>query len=142
MSRVTVELPERFEFSTEIALLCSHINSGGHMGNDALIGLLNEARARYLLAQGVLESSSEGWSVVNADLAVRYRGEGFCGDVARIEVAAQSLHRCGFDLCYRVSESRSGRLIAEAKTAHIVIDESTRAALDMPSAMRERLKAE
>lgn len=142
MSRVAIALPQDFEFSTEIALLTSHINAGGHLGNDALISLLNEARARFLQSREIPEDSGEGWSVVNADLAVRYRGEGFYGDVVAVEVAAGDFHRCGFDLFYRVTERHTGRAIAEAKTAHIVIDVVTRKALDVPLPVKARLKAE
>ncbi len=44
MPRVELELPERFQFVTEIPLRITDINYGGHLGNDALLSLLHEAQ--------------------------------------------------------------------------------------------------
>ncbi len=54
MARVKLDLPETFLFATEVILRLSDINYGGHVGNDAVLVLAQEARMRFL--------SSRGWS--------------------------------------------------------------------------------
>jgi 4-hydroxybenzoyl-CoA thioesterase len=48
VARVTVDLPEHFAFSTELALYAEHINYAQHLDNARLLGLVSEARVRWL----------------------------------------------------------------------------------------------
>lgn len=48
MSRVGLSLPSQFDFGTELAVQASDINYGGHLGHDAAVSLLHEARRRWL----------------------------------------------------------------------------------------------
>lgn len=141
MARVSIDLPENFDFVSETPLLVSHINAGNHLGNDSVITLLNEARARFLVSRQVSESvPAPGLTIVNADLAVNYLSEAFYGESIGMEVSATAFHRCGFDLVYRLSEVESGRVVAIAKTAHLVIDPLAKRAADMPEAVRVALQ--
>ena len=49
MSRIKLALPDRWTFSTELPVRISDINYGGHLGNDAVLALAQEARVRFLL---------------------------------------------------------------------------------------------
>ncbi len=133
MARVTIDLPEHFQFATDVPVMTGHVNSGNHLGNDSLLSLLNEARARYVRSRGLLEYDRERkLMLVNADLAIVYQSEGRYGEQLHIEVAAYHFHRCGFDLVYRVT-AQQGRSVALAKTAHILIDPASGAALSEPA---------
>ena len=141
MSRVTISLPDHFSYATEIPLMVDHINSGNHLGNDSLITLINEARARYTRHCGLLEYDRQtGLMMVNADLAMVYHSEGRYGEVMVIEVAASDFHRCGYDLVYRVADKASGRAIASAKTAHILIDAESGKTLPEPAGYFDSLR--
>ena len=41
MARIQIELPEYFEFSTEITLYLSHMNYGGHLDNALLLTVIS-----------------------------------------------------------------------------------------------------
>lgn len=143
MARVALTLPEHLPFSTEIALLRGHINAGNHLGNDALVGLLNEVRGRLLANCGEREGGrDDGLVVVNADMAVRYISEAHYGETLRFAAAFSDFHRCGFDIVYRVSETVSGRLVAEAKTAHLLMSPALGKAVDLPPDMLAALKSQ
>lgn len=133
MARLTIDLPEEFSFSTEVPVLISHINRGDHLGNDSLVGLLNEARIRYLQARQFNEYRVQGPSIVNADLAVSYKSEAHYGETLKIEVAAAGFHRVGYDIVYRVTSVEDGRLIALARTSHILIDPESRRVTAVPA---------
>lgn len=125
MARVTIDLPERFNFRTDITVLIQHINIGKHLANEQLVAFLNEARVRYMnsLPEEVFGPMPRPF--INADLAVIYKAEAFYGDVLTIEVAAQDFNRYGCDFVYRVSRKSDKAIIALAKTAMLQIDTET-----------------
>ena len=133
MSRVSIALPETFQFTTELPVLISQVNSGNHLGNDALISLMNEARVRFTRQQGFLENDvARGLTMVNADLAVLYQSEAHYGEVLVVSIDAVNFHRCGYDFVYRLTDKDSGRAIAQGKTAHILIDAEARKPISEP----------
>lgn len=125
MARVVIEFPDKFAFVTELDVRIQHINRGNHLGNDALITFLNEARVRFLPEQINSEQDSHIW-MINADLAVIYKSEAFYGEVLKIEVATGDVHKYGFDLLFRVTERSSGRDVAHAKMAMLMFDSRAR----------------
>lgn len=135
MARLTIDLPEKFEFSTEIPVLIGHINRGDHLANEALVGLLNEALQRFLAERPAAGSVQHGLMAVNADLAVSYRSESHYGDMLRIEVAATGFHRVGYDIVYRVTALADQRLVALARTSHVLVDLETRRAASAPASL-------
>lgn len=139
MARVEIDIPEQFPFSVEIPILISHVNRGDHLGNEHLIALLNEARLRFMDHQGVAEFHSAGYLFVVGDLAVIYKSEGKYGETLTIEVAVQGFHKYGCDIVYRVSESVTGRLVALAKTAHLVFDADAGKAVLIPDEVKAKL---
>ena len=48
MPRIKLELPEKLVFSTEIPVRITDINYGGHLGNDSILSIVQEARVRFL----------------------------------------------------------------------------------------------
>ncbi len=48
MSRIKIEMPEKFIYKTEIPVRITDINYGGHLGNDSLLSIIHEARVRFL----------------------------------------------------------------------------------------------
>ena len=55
MARIKIDLPSLFAFSTTLRVRVSDINYGGHLGNDALLSMLHDARLQYLQAMDYSE---------------------------------------------------------------------------------------
>ena len=136
MARVELELPERFAFVTEIPLRITDINYGGHLGNDALLSLLHEARVQFLRHHGFTEMYVEGRSIIMADAVILYKSEGFYGDVARIEIAVSNLHSHGFDIFYKVTKKDSGIELARAKTGILFFDYEKKKIVQVPEKLK------
>jgi acyl-CoA thioester hydrolase len=136
MARLTLTLPARFPFSTEIDVRVTDLNYGRHLGNDAMLSLIHEARVRFLRAHGLEELNVEGTSLIMVDVAIVYRAEAFAGDRLRFSVAAGEVSRVGCDVFYRVVRLSDDRLVAEAKTAVVFLDCATRKVVRLPAAMR------
>lgn len=122
MARVTVAVPEEWDFAMEMDIPIAFINRGNHLGNDSLVSCLNEARLAFMRARFGHPYSVDGAMMINADLAVEYKSEAYHGDRLRIEVAADDFHKYGCDFVYRVSCMADGRLVALAKTGMLLFD--------------------
>jgi acyl-CoA thioester hydrolase len=139
MARVSIELPALFHFTTSIPIRITDLNYGGHVGNDALLGILHEARLQYLKQWGYTELNLEGIGLIMSDVAIAFKGESFYGDVWTVAMKATAFSRVGFELYYRVTSERG--LIAEAKTGMICFDYSSRKPVSVPAAFKEKVNA-
>jgi 4-hydroxybenzoyl-CoA thioesterase len=137
MARVEIPLPESFPFSTEIPVRITDLNYGGHVGNDAILGIAHEARVRLLKAHGWGELDVAGTAIVMADAAIVYRAEGFHGMVLRVEVAVADLRSRACDLVYRIADVATGAEIARVKTGIVFRDPSTKRVVSVPAPFRE-----
>lgn len=140
MPRIKIELPEKFPFSTELPVRVGDLNYGNHLGNDAVLSLIHEARRRFLLALGVEEIGVDGIGFVIADAAVVYRAQAFYGDRLRIQVAAGEFGSRGCDFYYRVSHASGERIVAEAKTGVVCFDFRAQKAVAFPPPMLAKLR--
>lgn len=133
MARIKISLPESFLLTVELPVRITDLNYGNHLGNDALVSLLHEARVQLLRHVGLSElDPATGQGLIMADLAVEYRGEGFYGDVLQVQMAATELHKYGFDVVYQL-QTTTGRAIARAKTGMLCFDYTTRKLKGLPT---------
>ncbi|ASZ11286.1 thioesterase family protein [Chitinophaga pendula] len=141
MARVKITMPEHFTFRTNIPVRITDVNYGGHVGNDAILSIIHEARLHFLTAAGVKELDPGHTSLIMADAALVFKGEGFHGDVFTISVTATEFSAFGFELYYRITSDRDGRsfLIAEAKTGMLCFDYTVRKLARLPEGWEERL---
>ncbi|OHD19910.1 MAG: thioesterase [Spirochaetes bacterium GWB1_59_5] len=132
MARIRVELPETFQFSTEIEVTIGHINYGGHVGNDSMLTIVHEARIRYLESLGYSEKDVEGSGLILSDAAIEYKAECFRGDRLTIQVAVADPGKYGCDLCYLVTKTGTEIIAARVKTGVLFFDYGTRRPVSIP----------
>ena len=142
MVRVTLELPEQFPFSTEIPVRISDINYNNHLGHDAIITLIHEARVRFLKAHGFTELDIAGFGLVMTDLTVIYQAEVFYGEILTIEVTVQDFTKYGFDFVYRVTNKESDKEVARAKTGVLIFDYDKRKVVSVPNSFRTAIRTD
>jgi len=142
MARVEIELPASFLFETEIPIRISDVNYGGHLGNDAVLSIAQEARVRFLAAHGFSELDVEGVGIIMVDAAVVYRAEGRHGVTLRVRLAAADVRSRGLDLVYAMTDAATGEEIARVKTGIVFFDYGARKVVAMPARFREMLGAE
>jgi acyl-CoA thioester hydrolase len=137
MSRVKIELPAEFSFSTEIPVRVTDMNYGGHLGNDTLLSLLQEARMEFLRRAGLSEKDVGGAGIIMVDAVVQYRSEAFYGDILLIKVAVDDPRDLGCDFIYSVTNKTTGREVARAKTGIAFFDYEKRRVVPMPDRFRQ-----
>jgi acyl-CoA thioester hydrolase len=136
MSRVELELPERFDFRTELPVRIGDVNYGGHVGHDALLALTHEARVQLFASRGFTELDISGIGIAIADVAAVYGAEAKYGMVLVVEVAVTGLRTRSCELYYRLTRKDTGREIARAKTGIVFLDYRTGKVAHMPEVFR------
>lgn len=142
MARVKLEIPTNKIFSVNIPVRITDINYGNHLGNDALVSIIQEARVQWLAASNYSELDVAGASLIMADLAVEYKGEGFYGDVLQIDISIGEITRVSFEIFYEIATTRSEEniLIAKAKTGMVCFDYNNRKVVAIPENFLNYLK--
>jgi len=133
MPRVEIALPARFPFSTVLEVRVGDLNYGNHVGNDQVLGLIHEARRRYLRSLGADEIGADGMGFVIADAAVTYRAQAFYGDQLKVEVAAGEFQSRSCAFFYRVGKGET--VVAEARTGVVCFDFKAQKAASFPPAL-------
>jgi acyl-CoA thioesterase FadM len=140
--RVKIAFPERSPLCVlRIPVRIGDINYGGHVGNDAILSIMHEARMQWLAAAGFTELAAGGHGLIMADVMIAYRGESFYGDMLDIALFADEVTSRSFDLLYRITVMRdnSPELVAEAKTGMICFDYEARKIVPMNDDLKELL---
>lgn len=133
MARVKIALPPFFSFTTQLPVRITDLNYGAHLGNDALLSLLHEARVQFLAHLGTAEfNAATQLGFIMADVAIEYKAEAFYGDVLHFEVGANDLSKYGFDIVYQI-KNQAGREVARAKTGMLAFDYNTRKLRVLPA---------
>lgn len=139
MARLKLDLPDHLPFATELEVRVGDVNYGGHLGNDALLGLLHEARIRFLNSLGYCEHDVAGHGLIMSDAAIVYKAQARLGDRLRIEVGAADFHGSGCAVVYRVLRMPEGTPVALAKTGIVVFDYARERPVRWPDAARDAL---
>ncbi len=140
MPRVKLEEQPEYEFHYEIVLQVRDINYGGHLGNDALIGLLHEARLNLLHGLGCSEMNlGDGQTgIILGDLAVNYKAEGFMFDRLSLNSHIGEMGRNSFRIFHRIT--RNDTLIALAETGIVTFNYQDRKIVPVPEDFIQRLQ--
>lgn len=143
MSRVKIKFPAEKPLTTlTIPVRIGDINYGGHLGNDAVLSLVHEARVQMLAFFGMTEMNAGGAGLIMADVAIAYKGEGFYGDTLEVDIYAVEFTPVSFDLLYYISAIRNDAKIdiAHAKTGMVCFDYNIRKVTALPDALKSRLE--
>jgi acyl-CoA thioester hydrolase len=142
MSRISIELPEHFNFSTYIPVRITDVNYGGHVGNDTILTLMHEARVQFLNQYGYSETNLGGKSIIMSDVAIVYKNELYYNNIVRISIAITDISRVMFDLFYLLEKQTDGKMIvvAQAKTAMVCFDYERKKVTAIPEEVKVKWK--
>lgn len=136
MSRIKIEMPETYLYSTLLPVRIGDINYGGHLGNDSMLSMVHESRLRFLKNYGYTELDVEGFGLIMTDTAVVYKAEAFHGDLIQVEVTIGEFNRYGCDFFFLLSNKDTAVEVAYAKTGVVFFDYEVRKIVSMPAAFK------
>lgn len=142
MARLTITLPSSFPFSTQIDVRITDINYGGHVGNDAILSLIHEARMQFLRHYGYTEMNVDGPGLIMGDVAIVFKNELFYGDTVRVQVAVTDISRATFDMVYLLEKEQDGKpiTVAHARTGMVCFDYGKRKVTALPGSVAVKWK--
>ncbi|MFN5803804.1 MAG: acyl-CoA thioesterase [Sphingomonadales bacterium] len=109
MSSLKSQLPEQFSFYCDIPLRITDLNYGGHVGNDRILALLQEARVQFLAARGFSELAFDKAGLILTKAQLELRCELHYGYLLRAAVQAKNFTSKGFDLFYKLETLIDGK---------------------------------
>ena len=141
MARIKIEMPAHFIATFHIPVRITDINYGNHVGNDAFVVMVHEARMQWLQQHGYTELAIEGVGLIMSDLAVEFKNESFYGDTVEINIGIGEISRVGFEICYQLQTKRNNEtiLLAQAKTGMVCYDYSAKKVIAIPEKLKDLL---
>lgn len=139
MARIKLSFPDDvFIYETQMPVRITDINGANHLGNDALISMLSEARAQFMVKYGVEETGNKDVGIIVTDLATMYQSESFFPEMLRFEVGLMDFNKYGGDFVFRVTKAESGQPVALAKYGFVFFDYQQREVVPIPEQFRSR----
>lgn len=143
MARIKLDMPGVvFGFRTELEVRITDINYGRHVGNDAMLGILHEARLRFLAQFGFSEEDIGGVGLLMGDAVVQFKQVAEWGDRLAVEIGLADAGRKTFDLRYRVTRPSDDAVIALAKTGMVAFNYQTHRLANVPEVFFMKTGAE
>lgn len=141
MSSLKSLLPEQFSFQCEIPLRITDLNYGGHVGNDRIMALLQEARVQFLAAKGYSELQLEDAGMILTKAQFELRVELHYGNPIIAHVQAGSFTSKGFDLFYKLETLHQGQpvLAVLAVTTMVCYDYEKKKVVALSESARQQL---
>ena len=142
MERVRVELSQHFSFTARIPVRITDVNYGGHVGNDTILSIMQEARMQYLKHFGYTELDFAGVGMIMSDVTIEFKNELFYGDTVNASVAAGEFSKVSFNLYYNLEkETKDGKHtpVAFAKTGMVCFDYNKKKISSVPGEAKTRL---
>lgn len=138
MSRIKLQMPRKYQFSTSIDVRITDLNYGNHLANDSLLSIVHEARVRFLKHLGYTELDVEGIGIMMADVVIVYKSQSFYGDILKIEVGVGDISKKSCDFFYRVTKGED-KVVALCKTAIVFFDYQIQKPANIPSNFLEKI---
>lgn len=144
MARIKLKRQERYQFHHQLTVRVGDINYGGHLGNDAVVRLCNEARVQLMRQLGCseLDLGDGATGMVMTELAVNYLGEGFLFDEVTVHSRVDSVGYYGFRVHHLLEkETDDGAVpVALVQTALSAFDGASRQIGELPPSFCEALE--
>jgi len=142
MARQRLTLPTTHLFTTKIDVRITDINYGNHVGNDAFVGILHEARVKWLKHFGYTELHIEkNIGLIMSTLCINFKSESFYGDCITINLFVGDISKAGFELYYQLKTVRDDIEIelAVAKTEMVCYNYTAKKVETIPTSFTKTL---
>lgn len=144
MARVKLHLPEHSLGSFTVPVRITDINYGNHVGNNAIVEFIHEARVQFLKTHHFTELNAGGIGLIMNELVVEYKNESFYNDHLIISIFCGEITKVSFELYYEISVNRdeTKTLIARAKTGMVGYNYEEKKVVAIPEELKEVLSYE
>ncbi len=140
MERVQLDFPdEAIIHRHALSVRVTDMNYGRHLGHDALVSLLHEARIQAFAALDLPEWDMGGYPSVVVDLAVQYQSEARWPDALVVDTAVPTPEGKALTTYQRLAHAESGKPVATARVNQLLIDKASGRPVAVPEAVAQAL---
>jgi len=134
MPRVDLVELSSYEFQHQLTVRTTDINYAGHLGNEALLGLVHEARSQFLKRLGfnTIVGKENQLGLIIADLVVNFKAEAFVGDQLIIDCQIEDQGQKSFRLFHRIRGDQ--QVIALVECGIVAFNYQNGQAVQLPEA--------
>ncbi len=131
--------PDLLPLVATIPVRTYELDSFGHVNNSVYLNYIEEARSEYLRLVGLSfhDFARHNVQLVIIEAHIRYLSPARYGDVVIVAGRFRDVKAASLALDYRLTEQRSGRLIATAETRGAFISPQTGKPVRAPQAFRD-----
>jgi len=142
MTRIKMTIPPSLSFHCKVHVRITDVNYGGHVGNDAILSIIHEARMQFLKNRGYSEMNFAGTGMIMSDVTIEFKAELFYGDELTVWVTASDFSKIGFSIYYKLEKETTGLplVIALAKTGMVCFDFKHKKIAKVPESARSKLE--
>jgi acyl-CoA thioester hydrolase len=139
MSRLKIEIMGNKLAVIKLHVRITDINYGNHLGNDAFVALIHEARMQWLHQYNFTELNIEGAGLIMSDLLFEFKSEVSYGEEIEIALTVADISKVSFDLFYMLTTTRNAEktLVANAKTGMVCYDYKSKKVAAIPARLLE-----
>src|SRR5918993_1908489 len=134
MPRIKLQIEGDVLFRTSLTVRISDINYGNHVGNDAFVSMIHEARVQWLKTKEFSELDVQGTGLIMSDLIMEFKQESFYGEHLQVELIKGEVSKVSFELYYNIYTTRNGarQLLCKAKTGMVCYNYSEKKVSTIP----------
>lgn len=140
MGRTKIELPAKCVGIFTIPVRITDINYGNHVGNNALVEIIHEARMQFFRQHDFTEMDAAGTSLIMSELIVEFKNESFYEDNLEVKIFTGEVSRVSFELFYSltaVRDNAAATIIANAKTGMVCFDYNEKKVISIPDKLKK-----
>ncbi len=144
MPRVKLDLPAKILGTFLVPVRITDLNYGNHVGNNAIVEIIHEARVQFLRSHQFTELNAGGVALIMNELVVEYKNESFYNDQLKVNVFCGEITRVSFELFYEISVLRdqTNIIIANAKTGMVGYNYEEKKVAAITGELREALSCQ
>ena len=142
MPRIKLMEQGNYKFQYRRKIHNEDLNYAGHLGNDRLITIIQEARIEMFKELGFteLDLGDGSTGIIIGDLVVNFRTEIFSGDELLIETSCGEVKKNSMRLFYRASRVDDGIPVSYVETGIMAFDYEKRAITKWPEVFLEKIR--
>ncbi len=127
-----------FKFSTDVRVRLPETDAFGIVFHGYFFTYFDVARMDYLRNLGLMDVVRAGRaSNLIAHVSADFRSPARFDDVLSVAARVSEIGTTSFTFRFRVTHRAQGRLVAEGKSVHVVVDESTLRPAPVPASFRD-----
>lgn len=141
MPRVTLQEQPNYKFQFKTIIQAEDLNYAGHLGNDALVRLVQDARKELFVKLGYkeLDLGDGKTGIIIGDLVVNFKSEGFESDEIKIESQIGEVTDKSLRIFHKVLKEKDENVLALVETGLVAFNYDTRTVAIFPDGFKKVL---